>query len=167
MLRNAFVFLILAVGMPTFLKDAFGALLLYLFIAYFRPEYWIWNADFIKSLNLSLMSGVYLLGRSLLSGTRLRFDLRSALLFLFVALSFMSTLTSTRDDYAFPFWIDFAKTIVVSYLISVLVTNLAQFRVKGLSLEPELSFQRLEDRRHILETMDQFRQAEERIKEFG
>src|SRR3954447_12445508 len=40
--------------------------------------------------------------------------------------------------------------------------NLAQFRVKGLSLAPELSFQRLEDRRQILETMDHFRQTEER-----
>jgi hypothetical protein len=40
--------------------------------------------------------------------------------------------------------------------------NLVQFRVKGLSLVPELSFQRLEDRRQILDTMDQFRQVEER-----
>jgi hypothetical protein len=40
--------------------------------------------------------------------------------------------------------------------------NLAEFRVKGLSLAPELSFQRLENRRHILDAMDQFRQAEER-----
>jgi probable O-glycosylation ligase (exosortase A-associated) len=128
MLRTTFVLLIIAMGMPTVLRDAFGALLLYLFIAYFRPEYWVWNADFMKSLNLSLISGVYLLGRSLLSGTRLRIDLRSALLFVFVALSLMSTVMSPRDDYAFPFWTNFAKTVIVSYLISVLVTNLVQFR---------------------------------------
>jgi Protein of unknown function (DUF1501) len=40
--------------------------------------------------------------------------------------------------------------------------NLEQFRVKGLSLAPELSFQRLEDRRQILETMDHYRLAAER-----
>src|SRR6188472_3295732 len=110
MLRTTFVLLIIAMGLPTALKDAFGALLLYLFIAYFRPDYWVWNGAFMQSLNLSLLSGLYLLGRSLVSGTRLRFDLRSGLLFLFVALSLMSTVTSTRDDYAFPYWIDFAKT---------------------------------------------------------
>jgi hypothetical protein len=40
--------------------------------------------------------------------------------------------------------------------------NTPQFRVKGLSLAPELSFRRLEDRRQILEAMDRFRAAEER-----
>jgi probable O-glycosylation ligase (exosortase A-associated) len=128
MLRTTFVLLIIAIGMPIALRDAFGALLLYLFVAYFRPDYWVWNISFIRSLNLSLISGVYLLARALLSGTRLRFDLRSTLLFLFVALSLISTMTSTRDDYAFPFFINFAKTIIVSYLISVLITNLVQFR---------------------------------------
>jgi hypothetical protein len=39
--------------------------------------------------------------------------------------------------------------------------NTPQFRVKGLSLAPEMSFQRLEDRRHILDAMDRFRRLEE------
>jgi putative inorganic carbon (HCO3(-)) transporter len=141
MLRTTFVLLIIAMGMPTALRDAFGALLLYIFVAYFRPDYWVWNADFVQSLNLSLLSGIYLLGRSLVSGTRLRFDLRSTLLFLLVALSLMSTLTSTRDDYAFPFWTNFAKTIIVSYLISVLVTNLVQFRTVVLVMCYSLCFE--------------------------
>jgi putative inorganic carbon (HCO3(-)) transporter len=141
MLRTTFVLLIIAMGLPMALRDSFGALLLYLFISYFRPDYWVWNGGFMQSLNLSLLSGVYLLGRSLLSGTRLRFDLRSALLFLIVALSLMSTLTSVRDDYAFPFWINFAKTIIVSYLISVLVTNLVQFRTVVLVMCYSLCFE--------------------------
>jgi uncharacterized protein (DUF1501 family) len=40
--------------------------------------------------------------------------------------------------------------------------NLEQFRVRGLSLAPELSFRRLEDRRSVLETMDHYRLAQER-----
>jgi hypothetical protein len=40
--------------------------------------------------------------------------------------------------------------------------NTPQFRVKGLSLAPELSFGRLEDRRQILDALDHFRAAEER-----
>jgi hypothetical protein len=40
--------------------------------------------------------------------------------------------------------------------------NLPEFRVKGLSLAPELSFQRLQDRRQILEAMDRFQAAQER-----
>jgi probable O-glycosylation ligase (exosortase A-associated) len=141
MLRTTFVLLIIAMGLPTALRDAFGALLLYLFIAYFRPDYWVWNAGFMRSLNLSLLSGVYLLGRALLSGTKLRFDLRSTLLFLFVALSFMSTVMSPRDDYAFPFFRDFAKTVIVSYLIFVLVTNLVQFRTVLLVMAYSLCFE--------------------------
>jgi probable O-glycosylation ligase (exosortase A-associated) len=128
MLRTSFVLLIIILGLPIALRDAFGALLLYLFFAYFRPDYWVWNTAFMRSLNLSLLTGLYLLGRSVVSGTRLRFDLRAGLLILFVALSLMSTVTSTRDDYAWPWFTDFAKTIIVSYLISVLITNLVQFR---------------------------------------
>jgi uncharacterized protein (DUF1501 family) len=40
--------------------------------------------------------------------------------------------------------------------------NTPQFRVRGLSLVPELSFQRLQDRRQILVAMDHFRLAGER-----
>src|SRR5262249_33742125 len=40
--------------------------------------------------------------------------------------------------------------------------NTPEFRVKGLSLAPELSFRRLEDRRQILEAVDHLRTAEER-----
>ncbi|MGH7170366.1 MAG: DUF1501 domain-containing protein, partial [Gemmataceae bacterium] len=40
--------------------------------------------------------------------------------------------------------------------------NTPKFRVKGLSLAPEMSFQRLEDRRQILQALDRFRQGEER-----
>jgi hypothetical protein len=40
--------------------------------------------------------------------------------------------------------------------------NTPQFRVKGLSLAPEMSFRRLEDRRQILNAMDRFRVGEER-----
>jgi hypothetical protein len=40
--------------------------------------------------------------------------------------------------------------------------NTSHFRVKGLSLAPQLSFQRLEDRRQILEALDRLRTTEER-----
>ncbi len=41
--------------------------------------------------------------------------------------------------------------------------NTPQFAVKGLRLAPELSFRRLEDRRHILEAVDRVRRAGERV----
>jgi uncharacterized protein (DUF1501 family) len=40
--------------------------------------------------------------------------------------------------------------------------NRPDFRVRGLSLAPQLSFRRLEDRRQILTAMDRFRQGSER-----
>jgi hypothetical protein len=39
--------------------------------------------------------------------------------------------------------------------------NTPRYRVKGLSLAPQMSFRRLEDRRQILEAMDHFRRAQE------
>ena len=40
--------------------------------------------------------------------------------------------------------------------------NTPQFRVRNLSLAPELSFGRLEDRRQLLDAMDRFRRRSER-----
>jgi putative inorganic carbon (HCO3(-)) transporter len=129
MLRTTFVLLIVVLGLPIALRDAFGGLLLYLWVAYFRPEYWVWNIAFIQSLNLSLITGVYLLVRSVTGDVKFRLDVRSVLLLLFLAISFISTIMSGQDEYAWPWFTDFAKALLVAYLISVLVTDLQKFRM--------------------------------------
>ena len=43
MLRNVFVALIILVGLAHSLKGPFYAVLLYLWVAYFRPDAWLWT----------------------------------------------------------------------------------------------------------------------------
>lgn len=141
MLRMALVSVVILVGIRYAIRDAFGALLFYLWFAYFRPEYWVWNLGALQALNLSLITGVFLLVRTLFSRVEYRLDLRSALLVLFVGLSLMSTMVSNRDDYAWPWWTDFAKAVVVAYLISILITNLSQFRTALIVIAFSLGFE--------------------------
>ena len=69
MLRNVFVFLLIAIGAIYAIQGPFYALLFYLWNAYFRPEYWVWD-DFIGSLNLSLWIGIYLVAATFMSGAK-------------------------------------------------------------------------------------------------
>ena len=142
MLRLIFVSLIIAFGTRYALKGAFGALLLYLWIAYFRPHLWAHSSAIIGALDLSLFAGVYLLVRSIASnGDRFRFDFRTLLLLIFIGLSFVSTLLSTQSTYAWPFLVEFAKAIAVSYLLAVLVTDATKFRTALLVIALSLGFE--------------------------
>ena len=56
MLRAIFVIAIIFVGGIVSLTSSFHALLFYLWIAYFRPEYWVWDAAFLQSITISTMN---------------------------------------------------------------------------------------------------------------
>jgi putative inorganic carbon (HCO3(-)) transporter len=129
MLRTIFVAAIVLFGAQYALRDAFGALLLYLWIAYFRPETWLWYADWLTALNLSFLFGVYLLARAPRSDAKFRLDLRSSLLMMFLGLSLLSTLTSDYIAYAWPWWVNFAKAMVITYLISSFITDPSRLRM--------------------------------------
>src|SRR5258708_3902442 len=137
MLRTLFVLAIVGFGVVQSFRGPFHALLFYLWIAYFRPESWLWF-DFLSSLNLSLIVGVAVLGSTLLSGRRLRLGYGPALMLLFVAQSLLSTVMSPAFGYSWPFWQDFAKSVVISLLIVNLVDDERRLRltfvVIGLSL---------------------------------
>ena len=56
MLRTLFVLIVATIGGLAAFRGAFYALLWYFWIAYFRPETWVWN-DLISQLRLSLVAG--------------------------------------------------------------------------------------------------------------
>ncbi len=142
MLRLIFVLLIVAFGMKYAVKGAFGALLLYLWVAYFRPQSWAYEASFLQFLNLSFTTGVYLLFRSTVGGgTRFRVDLRVGLLLVFFCLSLASTAMSAERAYAWPYWVEFSKAAIVSYLLAVLVTDGTKFRTTVLVIALSLGFE--------------------------
>jgi putative inorganic carbon (HCO3(-)) transporter len=140
MLRTVFVVLVLAIGWGFALQKALYALGLYLFIAYFRPETWAWS-DIFTTLNISYIAGAYLLLRTVLAGTPIRFTLRSSLLFLYLGWALLSTSQGLHYDYSMGYWQEFAKAVIISYLITILVQTTADLRFVFLVITFSLGFE--------------------------
>jgi probable O-glycosylation ligase (exosortase A-associated) len=128
-LRTIFVLALASVGFAYVFQGPFYALLFYLWIAYFRPETWVWNGGVIQALNLSYVAGLCTVVLVLFSRERFRGGLRVALLGLFLAQTFASTLFGIHTAYAWPFWIEFLKVVVVTYLIGCLANDTDRFRL--------------------------------------
>ncbi len=128
MFRTLFVAVIILYGLFQSFRSPFYALLFYLWIAYFRPEFWVWS-DWVSQLNLSLIVGVIVLGATVLSGRRLRLGVGPCLMILFLLQSFVSTMLSAAFDYSFVFWQDFAKSTIISLLMVTLVDDERSLRL--------------------------------------
>jgi putative inorganic carbon (HCO3(-)) transporter len=140
MLRTVFVVILLAIGWGFALQSALYALGLYLWIAYFRPESWAWS-DIFSTLNLSYFAGAYLLLRTFLAGTPIRFTMRSSLLFVYLAWALLSTTQGLHYDYSMPYWQEFAKAVIISYLITILVQTTADLRFVLMVITFSLGFE--------------------------
>jgi putative inorganic carbon (hco3(-)) transporter len=140
MLRTVFVVIALAIGWGFALQSALYALGLYLWIAYFRPESWAWS-DIFTTLNLSYFAGAYLLLRTVLAGTPIRLTTRSSLLFLYLAWALLSTTQGLNYDYSMPYWQEFAKAVIISYLITILVQTTADLRFVLMVITFSLGFE--------------------------
>jgi putative inorganic carbon (hco3(-)) transporter len=139
-LRALVVALVIVIGGVAALRRPFHALLFYIWIAYFRPEAWLWY-DFVTQLNLSLLAGIVLLGTAVLHGTRFRFDLRTFLLFLFLAHNVASGVLSPHSSEILSSLESFAKTIVVAYMIISLVTTQERIRATIVVMALSLGFE--------------------------
>jgi len=128
MLRSIFVAGVLAIGWFFAFQSALYAAALYLWIAYFRPESWAWSGVF-AAWNLSYIAGVFLVIRTLVSGVSMRVTRRSAMLLLLLALSLLSTYSGLHFDHSWTYWQAFARTIVVSYLLTVLIKTKGDLRL--------------------------------------
>jgi probable O-glycosylation ligase (exosortase A-associated) len=139
-MRTLFVLGLVAVGIRYSFQGAFYILLFYLWNAYFRPETWVWS-DAVAQMRLSLTIGVALLGATLFSADRFRFGVGPVLLFAFLMQTLLSTALSPSTADLWPFWIEFAKIIVVSYLIFVLVNTEERLRLTMIVIGLSLSFE--------------------------
>ena len=140
MIRAILVTAGFVIGWTFAFQSALYAACFYLWIAYFRPEAWAWSGIF-ASLNLSFFAGVFLLIRTFVSPVRFRLDFRNGLLLLFLAHALLSTLLAPHVSYSFGYLQDFAKVIVISYLLSVLITSAADFRLVVLVIVLSLGFE--------------------------
>ena len=128
MLRSYFVFAVIVLGSVLAFRSPRYAAAFYLWIAYFRPDSWAWSGVF-AAINLSYIAGIFLIIRTLLSRVSLRVTWRSGLLLLFLALTFASTYAGLHYDHSWTQWQAFAKTIVVSFLLTVIVRTEADLRL--------------------------------------
>jgi len=128
MLRSIFVIILLAIGWTAAFSSAVYAAALYLWIAYFRPESWLWN-NFFSTWNLSYFAGIFFVVRTLVSGVSLRVTWRVTMLLLFLALAALSTWTGLHPEHSWPLWQAFGKTIVVSCLLTVVIKTEADLRL--------------------------------------
>jgi len=140
MLRSLFVVVLMTVGVVFALQSAYFSLLFYLWIAYFRPQEWVWSGT-IQSLNLSLYTGIYLIGITIVSLPRLQLNLRTLLLALVLVQATISLLASPHFDFAWTYWQDFVKTITITYLIVILVTDRHKLRLAFVVIALSLSFE--------------------------
>ena len=109
-------------------RSPFNALLFYLWLAYFRPEYWLWS-DFVTQLNLSFIVGVFVLIATVMSKKGLRIGGAAALMLVFLAQTFISTMLSPAFGWSWVYWQDFAKSTIISVLIVTLVDDERKFRL--------------------------------------
>jgi probable O-glycosylation ligase (exosortase A-associated) len=140
MLRTLFVLLLLIIGCTIALRGPLYALLLYVWLAYFRPEQWVWTSTF-QTLNLSFFAGIYLVIRTLFSPVRWRMDLRSLLLFSLLVHSGISSWLSADPAWTFVYYRDFVKSTIITYLISVLAFDYKSLRLIVLVMGLSLSFE--------------------------
>ena len=140
MLRTIFVLAIATVGLIFAVQGALYSLLFYLWFAYFRPEQWLWT-DFISSLNPSYVVGLWTVLLTLFSRVRLQLNLRVLLLAAFLIQALLSVVLSQYSVYAWPFWIEFAKAAVITYVIAVLAADMSSFRLVLLTIALSLGFE--------------------------
>jgi probable O-glycosylation ligase (exosortase A-associated) len=138
--RILFVMIIATAGGCLALQETFYALLLYLWVAYFRPEAWVWN-DALEGVDLSFWAGVYVVGRAVLLGETSRINARLGLLFLLLFESFLTTCFSVDFKYSWDTWINFAKTVVIAYLIVSLANDPRRFRLVLVTIALSLGFE--------------------------
>ena len=127
MLRILFISVIILVGVFYAFISPFYALLFYLWNAYFRPQEWIWWVD-IASWHISLIIGVYVVFRTVFSLPNPQINLRTGLILLFLLQAVLCTVTSEHVDVSVNFLEDYAKVLLISYFIVILVTDRHKFR---------------------------------------
>src|SRR5580765_642230 len=128
MLRSALVLILIMIGTYFALQAPFYGLLFYIGNAYFRPEEWL-SSGLVGSLHLSLIIGSYVVIATLFSKHKLVCNGRICLIVLFVFQSLLSTAMSEHASDCWPYLIEFIKVAVITYLIVVLTTDIAKFRL--------------------------------------
>jgi probable O-glycosylation ligase (exosortase A-associated) len=139
MLRLIFVLAITTVGLWYAVRSPYYALLFYVWNAYFRPEAWVWDASLVAGLNLSYVAALIVVITSVFSTRRWPFNGHLGLIAVFAGQCVLSTSFSAYQTW--PLLLEFLKLLVMTYMIVVLVDNLARLRMFLVVLALSLGFE--------------------------
>jgi probable O-glycosylation ligase (exosortase A-associated) len=140
MLRTIFVLSIAAAGVLGAFISPLYALLFYIWVAYFRPEFWVaWN-PLIAQLNLSYVAGALLVLRTAASGASPIVSARVALIGLFLVQNVLSTAATPFEPQWYPLR-NFAISVLVTYLIPVVVRTMREYRLVVLTIALSLGLE--------------------------
>lgn len=141
MLRLIFVWLILVTGSVLAVGDSIWALLLYLWWAYFRPDYWVFTT-WLYDHPISFVIGTFLVLRATLAGELVfKTDIRSLVLYAILGFSTLSTFQSDYYVFAWPYLWDFSRTALITFMISLLATDTKRLRLIILGIAMSLGFE--------------------------
>lgn len=140
MLRLLFAGGLLLFGFIQAFRGPFYALLLYLGIAYFRPETWIWSGE-LRSLNISFLAGLMAVTWTFFSVDRFRFTLPMWLIAAFCFHGLVATVLSPTPAWCYLWWQGFAKVTVITILIIGLVNTQERMRLTLVVLSFALGFE--------------------------
>src|SRR5262245_9682325 len=131
MLRLVLVLSIVLAGGLLALRGPFFGLLFYIWNAYFRPEVWVWDsgAELVASLKLSYVAGAYVVIASLLWRVRHRLTLRAGLLAAFALHTLACAVVAENRGYSLAQWQEFSKGLLITYFMTVLVTDVSRLRL--------------------------------------
>ena len=117
MLRSLLVLAVLVPGFFAALMDGYAGLMMYLWFALFRPQDWLWID--ITSLRVSMVLGIVMLGRSLISGfvPNVTHPLTLGIA-LMVCSSIITQTSAVRPDIGW-IWIDFFVRLALSCMMLV------------------------------------------------
>jgi putative inorganic carbon (hco3(-)) transporter len=139
MLRLIFVLGIAIVGFWYAVQNPYYALLFYTWNAYFRPEVWVWDGSLVTSLNLSLLLGLIVVVGTALTARHWPFNGHVALIVIFAGHCVVST---SLSEYAlWPLLQEFLKIVLMTYLMTVLVNDLARLRTLLVVVALSLGFE--------------------------
>jgi probable O-glycosylation ligase (exosortase A-associated) len=139
-LRLIFVVILLLYGFIQSLRGPFYGLLLYLAIAYFRPDTWIWG-DQLTSWNISFVAGLYVILLLVLYRERLWFGWPVWLIALFCTHGLFATILSPHPEFSWFWWQAFAKVTFITILIAGLVNTEQRLRLALLVIVFALGFE--------------------------
>ncbi|HXT70273.1 MAG TPA: putative O-glycosylation ligase, exosortase A system-associated [Vicinamibacterales bacterium] len=140
MLRMIFVAILIVAGAVFSTQGPFQGLLFYIWNAYFRPEYWVFD-PILFQFHISLIVAIYIIVRTAAKLPNPQLNPGTILLWLFFAQALVGTVMSEAPARSWIFFDQLWRIVVITYLIVVLVDDRHKYRLVLVTMVLSLGFE--------------------------